>query len=178
VTCIVGVVEGDTVWMGGDSAGVSGWDLTVRADQKVFRNGAMIFGFTTSFRMGQLIRYSLSIPEHDACMDTDKYMATAFIDAVRKCLSEKGFAKKTNEQEEGGDFLVGYKGRLFHIYSDYQVGISVDGYDACGCGSPYALGALYASTQMKGRKRIELALRAAEHGSAGVRSPFHIEAMK
>lgn len=39
MTCIVGVVEGHTVWMGGDSAGVGGYALTVRADQKVFRNG-------------------------------------------------------------------------------------------------------------------------------------------
>ncbi len=28
MTCIVGLVEGNTVWMGGDSAGLGGYDLT------------------------------------------------------------------------------------------------------------------------------------------------------
>jgi hypothetical protein len=51
MTCIVGLVDGGRVWLGGDSAGVSGWDLTVRADRKVFRNGPYVMGFTTSFRM-------------------------------------------------------------------------------------------------------------------------------
>jgi hypothetical protein len=33
VTCIVGLVEGGVVYIGGDSAGVSGYDLTVRAEE-------------------------------------------------------------------------------------------------------------------------------------------------
>ena len=175
MTCIVGVVEGDKVFIGGDSAGVSGWDMTVRADQKVFRNGPMVFGFTSSLRMGQILRYALSIPEHDPCVSLDKYMVTTFIDAVRECLKAKGFAKKTNEQEEGGIFLVGYKGRLFKIEADYQVGITSRGYEAAGCGQAYALGVLYATPKLKARARVALALKAAEDGSAGVRAPFHIE---
>ena len=39
MTCIVGLVHGGKVYMGGDSAGVGGYCLTVRADEKVFRNG-------------------------------------------------------------------------------------------------------------------------------------------
>ena len=52
MTCIVGLIDGRRVWMGGDSAGVSGLDITVRADAKVFRNGDFLIGFTSSFRMG------------------------------------------------------------------------------------------------------------------------------
>lgn len=175
MTCIVGLVEGDNVWMGGDSAGVSGWSLTVRADLKVFRNGPMIFGFTTSFRMGQLLRYALKVPHHEADVEVDQYLATTFIDAVRECLKAHGFAKKENGQESGGTFLVGYRGRLFSIDDDYQVGEASDGYNACGCGREFALGALYASAHLTGRDRLGLALRAAERHSAGVRGPFHYE---
>ena len=177
MTCIVGFVEGNSVWMGGDSAGVGGLDLTVRADQKVFRNGAMLFGFTSSFRMGQLLRYAFTVPDHDPRVDLDKYMATTFVDAVRECLKGRGWAETVNGQERGGCFLVGYKGHLFYIGSDYQVGKPLDGYDAVGCGDQVAKGALFATTSMVGKERAEIALKAAERCSAGVRGPFHIECL-
>lgn len=172
MTCIVGFVEGEQVWIGGDSAGVAGWDLTVRADEKVFRNGPMIFGFTTSFRMGQLLRYSLVVPQRDACVDVNKFMVTTFVDAVRECLKTNGWATKDKDQEQGGSFLVGYAGRLFAIDSDYQVGSPLDGFDACGCGAATAKGSLFATGKMRGRARAEMALRAAERHSGGVRGPF------
>ena len=177
MTCIVGFVEGNTVWMGSDSAGVSGLTLTVRADRKVFRNGPMLFGFTSSFRMGQLLRYALKVPHREPDIDVELYMATTFVDAVRECLKSHGFATKENEHESGGTFLVGYQGRLFCIESDYQVALALDGYDSCGCGSDFARGAMFATSELHGSDRIEIALRAAERGSAGVRGPFHHESL-
>lgn len=187
MTCIVGLVEGNKVYMGGDSAGVAGWNLCVRSDVKVFKNGPMIFGFTTSFRMGQLLRYALDIPPRHVDVDVDKYMVTTFIDAVRNCLKNNGWASKNNEHEQGGTFLVGYEGRLFRIEEDYQVGIPADGFDACGCGEAFAVGALFATKALSDHRntelatpegRIMLALAAAEHRSAGVRAPFHIEVLE
>lgn len=177
MTCIVGFVEGDTVWMGGDSAGVAGLDLTVRADQKVFRNGPMLFGFTSSFRMGQLLRYALTVPDHDPRVDVHKYMVTTFVNAVRDCLKTNGWAETYLGQERGGHFLVGYQGQLFHVESDYQVGIPDDGFAAVGCGEQIAHGALFATPELSGRARIEKALQAAERFSAGVRAPFHVESL-
>lgn len=172
MTAIAGLVHDGTVHIGGDSAGVGGWRMTVRADTKVFRNGPYVFGFTSSFRMGQLIRWSLLAPAPDG--DLDRFMCTTFIDSVRACLKEGGFAKKNSEQEEGGTFLVGVAGRLFTVHSDYQVGEAVDGYAAVGCGEEPALGALFATANMglAADERLELALEAAERFSAGVRAPF------
>lgn len=107
MTCIAGFIEDGRVWIGGDSAGVGGYSLTVRADQKVFRNGKMLFGFTSSFRMGQLLRWALTIPDHDPRADVEKYMATVFVNAVRECLKTNGFATKKDEVETGGTFLCG-----------------------------------------------------------------------
>src|SRR5438105_2658717 len=119
MTAIVGLVDSGIVYIGGDSAGASGWSLTVRADAKVFFNAGYLFGFTTSYRMGQLIRYALQPPE--PARDLERFMATTFIDAIRTCLKEGGWAKKDNDREEGGTFLVGVRGRLFTVYDDYQV---------------------------------------------------------
>lgn len=174
MTAIVGLVHSDgSVHMGGDSAGVSGWSLTVRADTKVFHNGPYLFGFTTSFRMGQLIHHAFTPPKPTA-KGLERFMSTVFIDALRACLKEGGWARKDNDREEGGTFLVGVGGQLFVVQDDYQVGQAADSYAAVGCGDQIALGALYATagTTMPARKRIRLALEAAERFSAGVRSPF------
>ena len=115
MTCIVGIEHDGGVIIGGDSAGLSGWSKTIRADQKVFTVGPYAMGFTTSFRMGQLLRYSLDVPAPDT-WDIDKFIATTFIDAVRATLKAGGWAKTDGPQEQGGDFLVGVSGRLYAIY--------------------------------------------------------------
>lgn len=172
MTCIVGLVDAGRVYIGGDSAGCSGWDLTVRADTKVFRNGQFLFGFTDSFRMGQLLRYALHPPERGEDETPYGFMVTTFIDAVRDCLAAGGVARKENGVESGGSFLVGYQGRLYCVQSDYQVAQSEDEFASVGCGSQVALGALYANRGNPAEERIRQALEAAERFSNGVRAPF------
>lgn len=173
MTCIVGVAHGGRVVIGGDSAGVAGLDLVVRADRKVFRNGPFIMGFTSSFRMGQLLAYKLDPPKRFPDADVMKFMVTDFIGAVRQCLKDGGFARRDNDVESGGHFLVGYEGRLFHIGGDYQVGENVCGYDATGCGESFAIGSLAETEALDPLERVSHALAVAEKFSAGVRSPFH-----
>jgi ATP-dependent protease HslVU (ClpYQ) peptidase subunit len=172
MTAIVGLVHEERVYVGGDSAGVAGLNLRVRADTKVFRNGGFLFGFTTSFRMGQLIRHSLQPPVPVG--DLEHFMCTTFVDAVRACLKDGGWARKDSDREEGGTFVVGVAGRLFTVEEDYQVAEPADKYTAVGSGSEVALGALYATAggRTPPRKRVDLALRAAERFNAGVRAPF------
>lgn len=176
MTCVVAVVSDGRVVMGADSAGVSGYDLRVRTDHKVFNNGPYVLGFTTSFRMGQLLRYAFKPPIPAAGADVAAFMATTFVNQVRLCLKEGGYAAKHDERESAGTFLVGFCGRIFKIVDDYQVGESDDGFDACGCGESYALGALSALFRygMHPRECIIRALGVAESFSAGVRGPYHL----
>lgn len=173
MTCIVGHTDGKTVTMGGDSAGVSSWDLTLRSDPKVFVCGEFLMGFTSSFRMGQILRYSFSPPEI-AGQDLFGYMACCFIDSVRSALNKGGFAEIENQRERGGTFLVGVRGRLFEIDSDYQVGEGILNFESIGCGMQAAKGAMFATEEspLSAERRILLALRAAESLNAGVRGPF------
>lgn len=176
MTCIVGLVDKGKVFIGGDSAGVENYNVSIRSDEKVFCNGPMLFGFTTSFRMGQLLRYALRIPPQDQQIDDYQYMVTTFIDAVRKCLKEGGFASKKDDVETGGAFLVGYKGKLYSIDDDYQVSIGIDGYYAIGCGKYYALGSLYNTKYITDPvERLMKALETSEYFSGGVRGPFIVQ---
>lgn len=181
MTCIVAVVRDGKAWMGGDSAGVDGLRLIQRNDAKVFEKDGFLFGFTSSFRMGQLLRYRFDPPRHHPKDDLMGFMATDFVDGVRTCLKDYGFAKVENGVEEGGTFLVAYEGRIFRVCDDFQVGESLHPYESCGCGEDAARGALFAMhndfsnrTKVAPRVMVERALKAAETFSAGVRAPFRI----
>ena len=176
MTCIVGLVHGDRVIIGGDSAGgTAGWGIQDRFDPKVGVVGEFVFGFTDSFRMGQVLLYRFKPPPIEGELMT--YMVGPFIDEVRRTFRAAGYAERQNERESGGTFLVGVRGRLFRIASDYQVGESMDGYDAVGCGADIALGSMYSSglvIDSAPRARVLEALSAAEHFSGGVRRPFKV----
>jgi 20S proteasome alpha/beta subunit len=177
MTAIVGITDGNTVVIAGDSAGVGGLVTRPRLDEKVFTNGPYVIGYTTSFRMGQLLRYAFKAPvPPEGEEGLHAFMCTSFINSVREGLKEGGWASKNNDQEEGGSFLVGVRGRLFEIEEDYQVGELVDGYAAVGCGAEIALGALHATsdTDMSLEARAIAALEAAAHFSTGVRAPFTV----
>lgn len=178
MTCIVALTKDGIVYMGGDAAGQNAYLSYERVDPKVFQKKDMLIGFTSSFRMGQLLRHKLEIPLHDPLKTVEQYLVTDFIEAVSNCLKDGGYATRINERDECGIFLVGYKGRIFRVGEEYDVGESADGYDAVGIGAEVALGSLF-STDTNGQiqdpeYRVNKALQAAAHVSIGVRGPFTI----
>jgi len=187
MTCIVGYIEKKeketVIYLGGDSAGVAGTHITLREDPKVFKktgeNGTFLIGFTSSFRMGQLLMSSKFEPPKQKENQTDlDYMITDFVDEVRKVFDKNGYMKKESGQEEGGTFIVAYKDKLYQIESDFQVGVNLAPYDACGSGEDYAKGALYSlvnfSSIKDGKKIVEKALEISANFNAGVSKPFNI----
>jgi len=178
MTCIVGLIKNGNVYMGGDSAGTSGLDTELRKDPKVFKNGDFLIGYTSSFRMGQLLRFKFTPPSIAEDIDIYTYMCTSFVDEVRKIFKEGGFSKNKESVETGGRFLVGYKGRLFQIDDDFQVGESFNSFNAVGCGDRYAKGALEVlvnyPVKFDSVEIVKYSLRVAEKFSAGVSGPFVI----
>ena len=178
MTCIVGLKFSGHVYIGGDSAGVSGWSISSRKDPRVFINGEMSIGFTTSFRFGQILQYELTVPKHYPDVTVDQYMVKQFVPAVRQALKEHGYLYVKENNESGGCCLIGYRGRLFLMDSDFQIGEMGADYYAVGCGADIALGALHAIGQLDialgPEKAIKLALGAAETYSAGVKGPYTV----
>ena len=178
MTCVVGLVEKGRVTMGVDSAAVQGWTRRASRVSKVFRRGPFLIGYTTSFRMGQLLEHHLTVAPQTEKQTEMAFMVTQFIEAVRVLLKEKGFTKIESNTEKGGQFLVGYRGRLYTIESDFQVGHQADDYDAIGSGAEYALGAMKALERAAPVLRVRRALEIAAHFNMGVCPPFTIKAMK
>jgi hypothetical protein len=179
VTAIAGLIDDDgRVWIGGDSAGVSGYSRVVRADTKVFRRGPYLFGFCGSFRVGQLLHYALEAPVPAIGeRNLDAFMVRPFVDAVRECLKAGGAQEIYREVENGGTFLVGIRGRLYCVENDYQVGIPACNYEAIGCGDDLVRGSLFSTPHLAPRKRITKALEAAATFSSAVCAPFVIKSV-
>ncbi len=179
MTCIVGLVDHGTVYMGCDSAGTNNQgDQMIRTNHKLFRVGAFLMGCSGSPRMSQLVQYRFQPPAPDAGEDVMHYLVCGFIDALRTCLTDGGHAwNNTGHESNDGNLLIGYRGHLYHVQSDYQVGERVNGFDAIGSGMAPALGALFATAGVEPRERIRLALMAAEALNDAVRRPFHIETL-
>jgi ATP-dependent protease HslVU (ClpYQ) peptidase subunit len=186
VTCIVGAIaEKGRVVIGGDSAGVDGGEwmfMSLAKDPKVFQVGEFIIGCAGSARMGQLLRYGLKPPKHPKGMDEHQFMVTLFVNAIRDCLHEGGFEPKSSGEEKptgerlDGEAMIGYRGRLFTIFDDFQVCEMARPFAATGCGAPIALGAMEVlkDTDHPAEEQVRMALEASERWSAAVRGPFTV----
>lgn len=177
MTCVIGLVTDGHVIMGADSASVSGWTVRKTRLPKVFSHqGVFVIGYTTSFRMGQILRWHLEVPLQEPEQSDLEYMVTVFVKAVRSVLKEHGFAKLDDNVETGGEFLVGYRGCLYEVCSDFQVNEHADGFDAVGCGESFALGAMKAldGVGLSPQLRVMRALEVAAHFSGGVCEPFKV----
>lgn len=139
MTCIIGYIDGNGVGhMAGDSAGTSVGYHT-RSDNvhpKVFRNGEMLIGYTSSFRMGQVLEHAFTPPVHPEELGDYQYMIKLVVPALRTAFVEANYMLK--EQKEGGTFLIIYHGKLFFIQDDFAVFERPDNFDACGSGGTAA----------------------------------------
>lgn len=173
MTCIVGIVENGIVYIGADSAASGTNSIVVRSDEKVFFNRDFLIGFTTSYRMGQILRYVFIPPEYVDTSDLYKYMVKEFVPQVYQCLTLNNFTVDKNS--EGGLFLVGFRGNLFRIADDFQVVQTSDNFMSLGNGDRCAIGALYATRGQDPTIRIQIALEAAAKYTPGVLPPFIIK---
>jgi len=179
MTCIIGMIQDGKIYLGGDSAATDNWDTRVTRLKKVFRRGEFLIGYTSSFRMGQILQHHLDVRPQESTEDNEHYMVAGFVEAVRECLKQFAYTKIEHSKEEGGSFLVGYNGGLYNVMSDFQVNFYHDAYDAIGVGAQYALGAMRVLGEMvTPEARIYRALGAAAYFSNGVCAPFYVEVLE
>lgn len=188
MTCIVGLEYKDGVIIGGDSAAVAEGRVQLTTTPKVFKLAHVLIGYTWSFRMGQIIQYSSDVPKMDASKqypsDSNyKYLINDFVPFLKDVFKDAGWLKTEEERDEGGQFLIGIRGQLYEINSDFSVLRMSDRYIAVGSGAPYALGALYTLKEKVNEFSdiieppshiVLLALQAAAYYSTGVSAPFVI----
>ena len=196
MTCIVGMVDGNVVLIGSDSAATDEFgNQEVQRDAKLFTlqvpvagrpegpkgpKASMLIGFSGSFLVAQAIRWMLNVPRYRPTEPIMKYMVAHFVPAARAAVTKAlGEPKDTESMFREATFLIGFQGRLFTVESNGQIMESLHGYASVGAGSSTALGAMWASGSRDAWTVLEDGLHAAEYFCSTVRGPFHIEyAMK
>lgn len=144
MTCIAGIIDSSGVGhIASDSIGSNGHTKSTYKNKKIFSKGSMLIGYTSSYRMGQLLEHSLTLPERKVSQTVEHYMYVDFVKAVRELLKTNGFLRVESNEESIGTFLILTDGRLFKMCGDLSLLESGDDFDACGSGEDYALAVLH-----------------------------------
>jgi ATP-dependent protease HslVU (ClpYQ) peptidase subunit len=139
MTCIVGIEVQGKVLLAGDIQGTGGNNKIVHTQSKVFNKNGVVFGYTTSYRFGQILEHSLKdpvVPERDD--EIYRWLLTVLVPEIKSTLKDNGW-------ERGGNALIGIRGQLWELQDDFSVLRSVKGFGAVGSGYEYAMGSLFTS---------------------------------
>jgi len=181
MTCIIGYKQDDKVWVGADScASTDNYRFSART-KKLIRKDNMLIGSAGSYRQINLIKHELVIPPHPKNMSTDRYINILLVNALRSCFAKAGFSKiESNQEEFDGSLLVGYRGRLFELCTDFQILENYKPYAAVGSATELSLGALHVLNTTKDltpRQKLYRVFRAASTHDNRVKPPFHIRSI-
>lgn len=190
MTCIAAIIDKNKTYIAADSMGFDHSSRTRRKDHKIFMkhtslNQPFMIGFTSSYRMGQILKYEFTptgYSEDDKSEeDMHRYMVKSFVKEIKEIFKDNGYGSiKDGEDSRGGKFIVAIRDKLFLIESDFQVGIPLEKYTACGSGEDYALASLYTSERMHKAKysptdRLQLAVETAiEHCNTVGGDVYHL----
>lgn len=178
MTCVVGVIGNDGIYLGSDSSSNSDNLIMPMTETKIFKKGPFSIGYSGSLRVAQVVRYKMRTPtinQDKLKKDPIKYLSTSFINAMRKSLKRDGASREIYSQEENeNDFVVAFDDRLFLIDSHYSVCESDGNFIAIGSGMEYALGSLHTSRNSDPEDRVKWALDSANQFCPTVMPPYYI----
>jgi hypothetical protein len=163
--------------MGGDSARTarSSGDRTI-GGPKVFCRDGLLFGSGGEPRIAHMLRYVFDLPATGRGQDIEQYLVRDLGVRLHAFLKDQAqdLLPDLDDEHERWLLLVGVGGRLFRVCSHLSVSESATGYAAIGSGGALAMGSLASTEGQPPRRRVELALRAAERHNGFVAPPFTI----
>lgn len=171
-TCIVGIVHNGNVWMGCDSMASSEYVKSEMRAPKIFRSGEMLIGVCGALRVRDVVEFITANERGEGVVNDRAFLIQNYVPALRSGLKDAGVLDTDEGDAFDGGMLIGYRGRLFQLYSDFAL-MEHERW-AVGSGSEYALGSLF-STSGEPQKRIKTALQAACEFSPSCGPPFVIE---
>lgn len=152
MTCIITLEYKNHAYIAADSSAVCEWQVVPSLLSKLatFSLGdeRLAIGYTTDFRFGQILQAHLTskLSDHDpfsSYASTVDFVLLSLIPAMRTVLKDQGYATIDNNHETSGFALLAFSsGETYRLNSDYGITRSAFGFDAVGCGSDYAIGAL------------------------------------
>ena len=182
LTCVVAIKTEHGVIMGCDScAGGRTSAVVIEKPCKVAKVGEFLIGYTTSFRMGEILHKCITPMGHDPRKDIFDEIVTVLVPQLRKEFKDQGYLVTHEGSDWGGEFILAHGKRIFHVYDDFCVIEYADHFAACGCGEELAMGAMHALDVVNQHKAgtttpkemLQAALETAAKYSGFVKPPFH-----
>lgn len=153
MTCIVGIEFDQGVLIAGDKQGTEGNMRQDFVNSKLImlppaseQGASAIAGYSSSYRMGQILENFVRMPDQPEGMSDISYLVSLFIPKVISAYKDNGSSLDPSGEyveSRSGYFILGYKGRVYSIGSNYSVLSPRLGYCAEGSGEQVALGNLF-----------------------------------
>ena len=181
MTCIAGLIGKDKIYIGGDSAVGNGNGQFKSRNPKVYKRGEFIFGLAGYVGVLHALTHVMNMPPCYEKQDPMEYMINVFIPSFRNAVRELGMLEIEDGIERSrSELLIGFRGHLFCVGTDFSIIESVDNHMAIGTGSHYALGSLYTSegSESNPLHRVTMALESASEYCDNVCGPFEIESIE
>lgn len=177
MTCIVGVVDNNSVWLGGDRAATDyAFNRTIIKSPKIFVKSEIGIGICGLPKVASIIEHVVKFPKWNDNLSTKAYLSGKLIPAFRNELNKHNCTIEYHGQLYfEGAMLIALRGELYQLEGNFQVIETARGYDAVGSGAEPALGSLRATVGVKNvKKRILKALEVSAENNAGVAPPFDV----
>jgi ATP-dependent protease HslVU (ClpYQ) peptidase subunit len=174
MTCIVGLIDGNAVWLGGDRAATDqGLNRTLLKEPKIFAKGELGFGFCGSPKVMDALKHGIELPIQ-ASDDDRAFLVTELVPAIRDGLIKLDAAGPDNSPFGGtgevcfpGEILIAYRARLYRMQTNFQLIEGDEKFASVGSGSTLALGSFEATKKVWGaKKRVLMALEASTKNAA------------
>lgn len=169
MTCIVGIVKDDTVYIGGDRSVSDGTSVMSLSTPKIYIRDEWIYGYAGSLGIGQIMQI-IDIPILKKDDDPFMVLRMDMVDAFKSMMDNQGISI---DDDNDTDILIGCRGRLFEFSpADWSVAEMKE--TSIGSGGNFALGSLYTSIDKDPIDRIGLAIGAAITYSPTCQGPIDI----
>lgn len=150
MTLILGLTSKDYTLLAGDTLAYTE-KRSVRVQSKVFQKGDLLFGVAGAVVLLNCLQHHCNIPTRKKGESVETFIFQTVFTAIKKALKKQQLLVPMKEEVDyiPGEFLLAYKGHLFHVQSDLGVVQIKNSNYAIGSGSSYALG-VYGGLQLYG----------------------------
>lgn len=170
MTCIIAHTNGTSSFIAGDKLGSNGFTKAVQTEPKVFEKEfiklnedgltrtkeVMALGYTTSFRMGQLLNYNLTLPEHVAGETFSQYLVLKVIPIIRQMFKDEWGARDASQDVGGGQFIILHNHTIYEVQEDFSVLQPKTQITAVGSGTYHAIASMSAYIEVQEETNVQL----------------------
>lgn len=182
MTCVIAVIDKETnkVFMGCDSGVQENWTMLQIKQPKMIKLNDMLIGISGTLRPLQLIQHQLVLADRTEKQSSMEYLVKVFVPAVKQLLVDNDcIMNNDNYKQSDSNLLIGYRGEIFIMDTNFQIVQTNDSYSAIGSGTDTALGALAVFSNMDWMEfspsyTIKKTLEIAEKHCLGIQKPFKV----